>query len=79
MFGAALILGFGPLSFLGHNYPQVSDRWDDVFVIGVLALPMMILMSAHIMRPNLIGVILTSLGTALWYLAGFAAGLARIP
>jgi hypothetical protein len=78
------ILVGGPLSFFGYTswllnaFPFVSRSWVAIFIIVFLALPMVLLMCAHVARPNLIGVVLTSLGTALWYLAAFGAGLARM-
>lgn len=72
---AAPILAGGPLSFLG-----VTHQWSArILVIVGLALPIIALMSAHTFRANLVGVVLTSLGVALWYLSAFGAGIARMP
>lgn len=79
------VIAKGPLSFFGYDYPLrqsypfVRDLPESVVIIGFLALPIFVLMCAHVFRRNLIGVILTSLGTALWYLAGFGAAMARMP
>ena len=82
--GAIPLLAAGPLSFIGYSYPllesfpYLTSAWDEIFIIGFLAVPMLAMMFTHAFRQNLIGVILSSLGAAVWYLAGFAAGLARI-
>jgi len=84
LFEAVPILAGGPLSFFGYTYPLVQafpfvgKSWDGIFIIGFLTAPTVFLMCAHSMRQNLIDVILTSLGTALWYIFGFGAGLARM-
>jgi hypothetical protein len=72
----------GPISHygsLGRPPHLVSRFWDQLFLTGVITAGMILLMSAHTFRRNWIGVILTSLGTALWYLAGFYGVLARGP
>jgi hypothetical protein len=72
----------GPISLhgkFGRPPHLVSRFWDQLFLTGVITAGMILLMSMHTFRRHWIGVILTSLGTALWYLAGFYGVLARGP
>lgn len=71
----ALIFAAGPLSFWGRGANPILN----LFMVGVFTVCLLLLMSAHTFRRNLIGVILTSLGAAMWYFAGFYGVLARGP
>lgn len=68
------ILVAGPMSLLGRAGPRY-----EVASIAFITCCIILLMSAHTFRRNLIGVMLTSLGTAMWYLAGMYGVLARGP
>ena len=70
---------FGRTLSVGGTFPRVDQSMVGILIIAFLAAPMVLLMCAHPLRPNLIGVILTSLGIALWYVTAFVALLAQMP
>jgi hypothetical protein len=75
IFRIAGTLVCGPLLYINF----ANALWAGPFIISFLALPMIVLMGAHTFRPNLLGVMLTSLGCALWYLSACGALLTRMP
>lgn len=72
----------GPLSFFGglrYMSPDDIRFWTRLAILAMVTCCLVLLMSAHTFRRNLIGASLTALGTAMWYLAGLYAILARGP